>query len=98
MKRARGNSSGARTAREDFCHASHGRDKDSSGHLICLWADMHATVSNVVKYPTGGSESLTYTGWIKYLVNPAPIKYNECTGTKDIEYNLEDWKTIDEVS
>ena len=45
MKRARGNSLGARTAREEFVLASHGRDKDSSGPLICLWATLQDTVS-----------------------------------------------------
>ena len=38
-------------------------------------------------------------GWIKYLVNPATIKYNECTYTIDIEQNLEDSKEkVDKVS
>ena len=86
IKRARGNSLGARTACEEFWHASHRCDEDSSGPLICLWADLHATVSIfIVKYPTGGSEPLTYTGWTKYLVNPATTMYNECTGMSEIE-------------
>ena len=42
IKRARGNSLGARTAHEEFCHASHGRKEDSSGPLT----DLRATVSN----------------------------------------------------
>ena len=46
IKRARGNSSGARTACEEFCYASHGNDEDSSGPLICLWADLHRQVPN----------------------------------------------------
>ena len=53
MKRARGNSSGARTAREEFVLASHGRDKDSSGPLICLWGDLAGHCLILVKYPTG---------------------------------------------
>ena len=43
---------------------------------------------SIVKYPTEKSEAIRLEGWIKYLVNPEPIKYNECTGTKDIEYDL----------
>ena len=53
MKRARGNSLGARTAREEFVLASHGRDKDSSGPLICLWGDFAGHCLILVKYPTG---------------------------------------------
>ena len=53
MKRARGNSLGARTAREEFVLASHGRDKDSSGPLICLWGDLAGHCLSLVKYPTG---------------------------------------------
>ena len=53
MKRARGNSSGARTAREEFVLASHGRDKDSSRPLICLWGDLAGHCLILVKYPTG---------------------------------------------
>ena len=53
MKRARGNSLGARTAREEFVLASHGRDKDSSGPLICLWGDLAGHCLILVKYPTG---------------------------------------------
>ena len=45
---------------------------------------------------TGTSEAIQSASWTKYLVNPAPIKYNKCTGTKDIECI---WKIpIDEVS
>ena len=53
MKRARGNSSGARTAREEFGLVSHRRDKDSSGPLICLWGDLAGHCLILVKYPTG---------------------------------------------
>ena len=53
MKRARGNSLGARTACEEFVLASHGRDKDSSGPLICLWGDLAGHCLSLVKYPTG---------------------------------------------
>ena len=51
IKRAQGNSLGVRTAREEFCYASHGRDEDSSGPLICLWADLRATVSILRQIP-----------------------------------------------
>ena len=57
MKRARGNSSGARTAREEFVLASHGRDKDSSGPLICLWDALAGHCLILVKYPTGGGDN-----------------------------------------
>ena len=57
MKRARGNSSGARTAREEFGLVSHRRDKDSSGPLICLWGDLAGHCLILVKYPTGGGDN-----------------------------------------
>ena len=46
IKRARENSSGAQTAYEEFCHASPGRDEDSSGPLICLWVKSLFSLSN----------------------------------------------------
>ena len=52
MKRARGNSLGARTTREDFGLVSHRREKDVSGALICLWGDLAGHCLILVKYPT----------------------------------------------
>ena len=37
----------------EFVLASHGRDKDSSGPLICLWGDLAGHCLILVKYPTG---------------------------------------------
>ena len=83
FKRAQGNSSGART--EEFCHASYGHDEDSSGPLICPWTDFCATVSNLSSNTQLEEvKLLTYTGWTKYLVKPATIKYKKCRGTIDI--------------
>ena len=40
IKRARGNSSGARTACEEFCCVSHGRDKDIPGAFDLSMGDL----------------------------------------------------------
>ena len=56
MKRARGNSLGARTAREEFCLVSHRRDKDVPGAFDLSMGRPCRPLSHIiVKYPTGGS-------------------------------------------
>ena len=85
MKRARGNSSGARTAREEFVLASHGRDKDSSGPLICLWGDLAGHCLILVKYPTG-DDAMHQHQLGQVFGDPAATKYNECTGTIETVY------------
>ena len=86
MKRARGNSSGARTAREEFVLASHGRDKDSSGPLICLWGDFAGHCLILVKYPTGDDVKASTPAGPSIWRIQQQIKYNECTGTIETVY------------
>ena len=85
IKRARGNSSGAQTAREELVLASHGRDKDSSGPLICLWGDLAGNCL-ILSSNIQLEEVTTHLHQLGLVFGePAAIKYNECTGTIETE-------------
>ena len=51
---------------------------------LCPWTEHHVAISNI-KYQNGTSEAIHFAGLIKYLVNTALLKYNECTGKKDTQ-------------
>ena len=90
---------GARTPREELCHAGHRRDGDGYGAsdsvygTTCLPLSLLSSNTQLEKV-----KKFAYTGWIKYLVNPATIMNHKCTGTIDIGKILEDCKDPDKVS
>ena len=49
-----------------------------------------------IRYPTGKSEAIRLSQLNQLFSEPNT--HRVCIGTKDIEYNVEDWKTIDKNS
>ena len=54
---------GSRTVREEFCHEGHRRDEDGFWASDSVYGTtLRATMSTIVKYPTGKSEAVRL-GW-----------------------------------
>ena len=76
-RRREGTVMGARTAREEFCQASHGREGDGYGASDSVYGTTCVPLSLLTSNTQLEEvKQYAYAGWTKYLVNPAPIKYN----------------------
>ena len=81
----RGKVIGARTAREESCHAGHRRGEDGYGASTSVYGTTCVTsVSLSSNTKLEEVKKLAYTGWNRYLVKSETIQYKKCTGTIDI--------------
>ena len=76
---------GSQNCPEESRHETHGCDGDVWGAPDSVYGQYFMSPSLSSNTQLEQSKAIRLS-WTEYLVNPASIKYNECTGTKDIEY------------
>ena len=97
IKRALGNGYGSPNHFWRILHGSHGRDGDGHEAPDSVYGTNFVPISLLMSNTQLEKvKQFAKAGWIKYMVNPATIKYNKRTGK--IDQNLEDSKENDEVS
>ena len=88
--RRKGTEIGARTAREEFCHAGYRHDGDGYGASDSVYGTTCVTTISISSNTQLEKvKKFAYTGWTKYLVNQQPY----CTINAQVQLTLERfWK------
>ena len=86
----------AQTVYEEFWHRGHWCDGDVLNLWLCLWSDLHATISSQILNWKKWSNSLKPAGASIWLTQHPKSTMN--AQVRKTFKNLEDWKTGNEVS